>query len=182
MTSRCLLRRLSRFIPMVLLTFLVGGAALAQVPPHLDILTATFHELPPIDRQNVPGRSVILSLTVAGTPVCNPMTGFLVYGFLIDADSSQATGVSMPPFDILGVDARVTATCNPLSGLFVSPIGTVTVTTGPGTTTIDILTTVERLPSLSCNWIAFAQENNLFSRLPQAPEFRHWTTTEKEVY
>jgi len=159
-----------------------GGVVLAQVPPHLDIASATVEELPPIDRENVPGRTAVVRLVVSGAPVCNAATGFLVYGVLVDADSNPATGVTDPAFDGLGVEARVTATCDPAAGVFVSPIGTVTLTLGVGIATIEIRTTVEKLPSLDFRWIAFAQENAMFSRLPQAPGFGHWTTTEKGVF
>lgn len=162
--------------------FLAGFAALAQVPPHLDIVSATIEENPPIVRQNVPGRGVTLRLSVAGPISCTPASGFLVYGFLIDTDSDPATGLSLPAFDVLGVEARVTATCDPPTGTFVCPLGPVTVTPGPGFTTLEIRTTVAAMPALSCRWIAFAQQGAVFSRLPQAPEFSHWGTHEKEVF
>jgi hypothetical protein len=175
-------RKLPRLFVFLLAALALGGAPLAQVPPHLDIASATVQELPPIDRDNVPGRGVALRLAVSAVPVCNAGTGFLAYGFLIDADSNPATGVSMPPFDILGVEARVTAVCDPASGLFVSPIGTVAVIPGPGAATIEIRTTVDRLPSLGFRWVAFAQDGMVFSRLPQAPEYVFWTTHEKGVF
>lgn len=162
--------------------FALSGAAQAQVPAHLDIQSSTIREIPPIDPENVPGRGVALTLTLGAAPACNATTGFLAYGFLIDADSDSATGLPGPAFDDLGVDARVTAVCDPASGLFVSPIGTVTVVAGPGAATLEIRTTVERLPSLAFLWIAFGQEGPLFSRLPAAPEHMFFTTHEKGVF
>jgi hypothetical protein len=172
----------ARLILPLLWSFVMGGVAAAQVPSHLDIASATVAEVPPVYPGSVPGRSVTLQLTVNGTPVCNATTGFLAYGFLIDADSDPATGLSDVAFQNLGVDARVTAICDAPTGAFVSQVGTVTVTSGGGTTTIEILTTVDRLPSLEFRWIAFAQEDQVFSRLPQAPEYARWTTLEKGVF
>lgn len=169
-----------RLLPL-LVAIAAGGAVSAQVPPHLDILTATIEELPPIDRANVPARGVALRLVVNGAPSCHAGTRLLAYGFLVDADSNPATGRTGVPFDDLGVEARLTATCDPASGLFSSPLGTVTLTPGTGTTTIEIRTTVERLPSLGFRWIAYAEENATFSRLPQSPEHAYWTTFEKGV-
>ena len=159
-----------------------GGTALAQVPSHLDIVSATIEELPPIDPASVPGRGVALRVEVNGVPVCGPATGFLAYGFLVDVDSDPATGVSLPAFEGLGIDARVTATCDAAAGVFVSPVGAVTVLPGAGTTTITIQGLVAQLPSLGFRWIAFAQEGTTFSRLPQAPSYSYWTTHEKGVH
>jgi hypothetical protein len=173
--------RTLRLLPL-LVALAAGGAVSAQVPPHLDILSATIEELPPIDRENVPGRGVALRLVVSGAPPCHAGTGVLAYGFLVDADSDPATGLTGVPFDDLGVEARLTATCDPVSGFFWSPLGTVTLTPGTGTTTIEIRTTVERLPSLGFRWVAYAEENATFSRLPQSPEYAYWTTFEKGVF
>ncbi|MCU0225359.1 MAG: hypothetical protein MUF27_15115 [Acidobacteria bacterium] len=160
-----------------------GGSTLAQVPSHLDILSAAIEELPPIDPASVPGRSVTLRLEVNGTPVCGPGTGFLAYGVLIDTDSDPATGVSLPAFAGLGVEARVSATCDPAASVFVSPVGAVSLAPGSaGTTAITIRTTVAQLPALDFRWIAFAQEGSTFSRLPQAPAYSAWTTHEKGVH
>lgn len=159
-----------------------GGSAQAQVPPHLDILSATIEELPPIDPANVPGRGVVLRLEVSGTPVCGPGTGYLAYGIVIDTDSDPATGVSLPAFEGLGVEARVTATCDPVAGAFFSSVGSVSVLPGPGTTLIEIRSTVSLLPALGFRWIASAQEGSTFSRLPQAPDYSFWTTHEKGVH
>jgi len=182
MRMRRVPRGVTGVVRLLLWTCLVSGAAQAQVLPHLDIASATIQELPPIDRDNVPGRAVALRLVLNGVPVCNAATGFLAYGFLIDADSNPSTGLSDVAFDDLGVDARVTATCDPTAGVFVSPIGIVAFIPGPGISTIEIRTTVERLPTLGFRWIAFAQDNLAFTRLPQAPGHAHWTTHEKGVF
>lgn len=166
----------------VLLLGLAQAGAWAQVAPHLDILSCGIEELPPIDRENVPGRVVVLRLEINGTPVCGPTTGHLAYGFLIDADSNLGTGHPLPPFDPLGVEARITAICDPASGTFTSRVGVVSVIPGPGSTTIEIRTTVQNLPSLVFRWVAFAQEDMILSRLPQAPDYGHWLVHEKGVY
>ena len=167
---------------LILLLSAIPGTVSAQVPPHLDILSCGIEELPPIDRENVPGRVVVLRLEINGTPVCGPTTGHLAYGFLIDADSNLGTGHPLPPFDPLGVEARITAICDPASGTFTSRVGVVSVIPGPGSTTIEIRTTVQNLPSLVFRWVAFAQEDMILSRLPQAPDYGHWLVHEKGVY
>jgi hypothetical protein len=163
-----------------------GGSVILSLPPaHLDILSAGIHEVPRDynfhQRDDVPTRQVVLTLTLAGAPVCDGTTPFLVYGFLIDKDMDVATGVADPAFGDLGIDARICATCNPGDGSFTSPLGPVTVTTDPGTgqTTIEILTTVAMLPSIEFDWIAFVQEGSVFYRLPALPDYQSWSIRER---
>ena len=95
---------------------------------------------------------------------------------------SLSGAMQQAAFDALGIDARITAICDAPSGVFVSPVGAVILTPGVGTTTVEVRTTVDKLPSLAFRWIAFAQEGTALSRLPQAPEYGYWTTHEKGVF
>jgi hypothetical protein len=125
----------------------------------------------------------VLRITLASTPVCTAATGFLVYGFLIDADRDASTGLTGAPFADLGADARVSARCDPATGAFSSGVGPVTVTTDPasGDGILEIVTTVGNLPSISFDWIAFAQEGSRFVRLPEEPRHGTWAILELKI-
>jgi hypothetical protein len=171
----------TRLLPTVALSFCVAlptVLAPQSEPPHLLILFANIAELPPIDSQDVANRQVVLRIQLAQTPSCTSRTN---YGFLIDADKSAATGATDPAFSNLGIDARISARCDPRTGSFVSSVGPVTITVDAvtGTALLEILTTVSRLPSVDFQWIAFAQEDTLFTRLPEDPnEPGAWATLE----
>jgi len=168
----------------VLGLFTTSAAAADQVPAYLDILSANIVELPPIDAASVPARAVRLSLELAGAPSCTPATGYLAYGFLIDADKNAATGLSPAAFQPLGVDAQAVALCDPGTSAFRSLLGDVTLATDPmtGATTLAIETVVAKLPSLDLHWIAYAQEVSRFIRLPAAPGHSAWATHEIDIW
>jgi hypothetical protein len=156
--------------------------AWSQAPPHLDILSATVEEQPPIYAASAPSRTVVLRLELAGAvpSPCGPDAQ--EYGFLIDSDRDRLTGVTAAEFEDLGVDAKVAATCDPGSGLFVGPAGTTVSVTGPSSNILEIRTTVQRLPSLDLSWIAFAREGTLLLRLPEAPAHGGWATHEISLF
>jgi hypothetical protein len=153
----------------------------SDVSPQIDVQSATIDQISPIDPRAVPQREVVLSIEVAEAPTCTSQTGYLSYGFLIDSDLDPATGPSADAFAGLGVDARMNATCDPATGAFAVPAGmTVTVTpTSNGGATVEIHTTVGSLPSVEFDWIAFAQKDSTFVRLPAAPEHGTWSTSER---
>ncbi|MGH2747890.1 MAG: hypothetical protein ACRDKB_08200 [Actinomycetota bacterium] len=153
-----------------------------QVPPHLDILSATLAEALPTDPGNAADRAVSFVVEVGGTPPCLNSSTPLSYGFLLDTDHDPTTGVTNAAFSELGVDARIVAECNSSTGNFTSLAGTVDVTTDPatGATTVAITTKVGKLPSLDFDWIAFAFEGTRFLRLPETG-FGAWTTFERTV-
>jgi hypothetical protein len=155
-----------------------------QLPNHLDILSASIEELPPIDAANVADRKIVFRIDVADAPPCAPSTGFLAYGVLIDADKDPTTGATDPAFADLGVDARASAECDPATGVFVSDMGAVSVTTdiATGATRIEILTTGKLLPSVDFQWIAFAQEGASFTRLPAEPNAGRWAIHERALF
>lgn len=168
------------------------GSATVFPPAHLDILSATIEELPLIDSEDVAGRQVILRIEVAGPPPsCQAQAEFLAYGFLIDADKNRQTGVSPRAFHPLGVDARITAECDPTLGTFVNPIAMVDITTDDTTnvTTIEIPLTVDLLPSVDFHWIAFAMQGSRLIRLPGQllsddgrPDHAAWATFEITLF
>lgn len=149
----------------------------AAVPPYLDIRVASLSEVPPFDAGDIGGRTVLIQIEMQAPPPCDAGTPGLAYGLLIDADRDAATGV---PFAPLGIDARITAECDPASGAFVSALGAVTLTTDPGTgvTLLEILTTVNLLPSVDFHWLAYAQDGTILARLPDAPDFAGWAPLE----
>lgn len=159
-------------------------------PPYLDIRSAGVADQPPGDPQNVSGRPVFISITVGAAPGCaaTPPGNTLDYGLLIDADRStntQAPGLPHPSFNDLGVDTRISATCNTGTDLFEGSIpgSTVTVTTNvDGTATIKISTTVGQLPSIDFNWVAYAQEQTAFVRLPSKPGHGSWRVHELALW
>jgi len=161
------------------------GGVVQQAPAHLDILAAGIQEVARDynfhQRDDVPTRQVLLTFTVAGPPTCDATTGFLGYCFLIDKDRDPGTGVTNPVLDDLGIDARMCATCDPASSSFTSPLGPVTVTTDPATgeTTIEILTTAAMLPSVEFDWIAFAEHDSVFCRVPAIPDHESWMIFER---
>ncbi len=158
--------------------------ATSGVPLHLDILSATIEDLPPIESSDVPSRQVALRIKLAAAPLCNAATGALTYGFLIDSDKNPATGDASAAFSDLGVDAQASMRCDPGSAAFTSPLGTVVVTTeqATGVTTLELLTTVAQLPSTDFRWIAFAQETASFSRLPKEPDHGAWAILERRLH
>lgn len=161
-----------------------GGARAQQpVPAHLAILSANIIEQS-ADPTKVSERQLVLRLEVAAAPRCTSATAFLAYGLLIDADKDAATGLTGPAFEGLGVDARLSAQCDPVAGRLLSPLGPVNVTTdqATGVVRIEIRTTVDQLPSIDFLWVAFAQEGSTFSRLPKEPEVGAWTTFERSLY
>lgn len=158
----------------------LAGPASPAVPPELDILSANVEEAPPIDSTAVVDREVLFTIEVAGQPACGPSTGLLLYGFLIDRDKNPATGIRTPAFEDLGLDARIDARCDPATGQFVSPVGTVTTSIKPsgGGTVIEIHTTVAQLPSIDFHWFAYAENATTFTRLPHEPDHSAWATSE----
>ena len=152
----------------------------AEVPAHLDILSATIEEVPPLDPKDVLNRAIVLRLEVAGVSRCGGGVQPLVYGFLIDTDKDTASGVADEFTDPLGVDARISAECDPDTSRFVSPLGPVTVAidSGTGITTVEIRTTVGLLPSVDFSWIAYAEEGTLLTRLPVQGSNGAWATIE----
>jgi hypothetical protein len=178
---RRLPRVMRRSIPALALswaaTFVTGGA-IGQVPPHRDIVSATIEEVPPIDGGTVAVRVVTLRIELAG-PLPSPCTSSSQsYGFLLDADRNQATGLADPAFAGLGVDARISATCNPGTGFFAGPAGSTVTVTGPNANIIEISTIVRQLPSLRFSWAAFVQEGLFVTRLPKEPDHGAWGITE----
>ena len=157
------------------MTSILGATgASAQPPAHLDIRSAVIVELPPIDSSDVANRRVVLRIEVTGSPTCGAGVGFLAYGFLIDADKNASTGLRGAALENLGVDAEVSARCDPATGHFHSPVGTVVLGHGSAGTLIEIATTVQFLPSIDFRWIAFAQESSRFFRLPREPGHGAW--------
>ena len=154
-----------------------SAVSFSQPPAHLDILSATIEELPPINFGNAANRQVVLRIELSGIPNCTSSSP--IYGFLIDADKSNTTGTIISG---LGIDARVSAECEPTTGIFVSPIGSVMVSTDANKSTIEITTLVKSLPSLDFQWIAFAYEEMLFIQLPDEPNYGAWAVHEKALY
>ncbi len=175
--------RLRRRLFSAIALALAPAAASAQsVPPHLDILSATVREVPPLNPASVGPRVVIVAVTVAGAPPCSPSSPFGSYGVFVDADLDPATGLADPIFAPLGVDARLTAACDPASGLFTSPAGPVTLTAGPGgSTVVSIRSTASKVPSIDFRWIAFARDDDDLTRLPASPEAGRWAIIERMI-
>jgi hypothetical protein len=161
-----------------------ASATSLQIPAHLDILTASIEEIPPIDAANVAARPILFRIDVADAPPCISTTGILAYGVLIDADRNPTTGVTDPAFADLGVDARAAVECDPALGVFVSALGAVSVTTdvATGVTRIELLTSGRQLPSTDFQWIAFAQEGPTFIRLPAEPNAGRWAIHERALF
>ena len=160
------------------------GTVVAEMPPrHLAMLSATIEELPPLGWE-ISGRKVALSIEVAGAPECSVDHPDLNYGFLIDADRNEGTGAHPAAFAGLGVDAKVTAHCDPERGVFISPAGSVTVAPSPDGNTfmIQIVTVVDQLPAIRFRWIAYAAEKTNFVRLPESPFVAAWAIYELMLY
>ena len=117
-------------------------------------------------------------------PSCGSADTGLTYGFLIDSDRDPTTGEKDVAFASLGVDARVSAECDPSTGTFFSPLGDVDVGFDPDeqSTRVDIVTTVQLLPSVDFYWIAFAYEEPMLIRVPEAPEIATWAISEIRLF
>ena len=144
------------------------SAAAPGVPKHLRILSAQVESVGEIRVGRIKGRQAAVRIEVEEEPKCTAETLSLAYGILIDADRDTATGVhEKKALGNLGVDARVSAECDPARGEFSSRIGSVTVEeTEQGTALIEILTTVDQLPSVDFDWIGYATEDGRLTRLP----------------
>jgi hypothetical protein len=156
-------------------------ATQSPVPAHLTIVAASINELPPITWRNVGDRKVRLRVQLAGRPPCTAGRT-LAYGFLIDADLNPQSGLAGGEHADLGVDARVTMQCDPASGRFRSPLGTVTQSVVGGRTTIDLVTTVRSLPAVDFQWIAYAAEGDAWTRMPEAPGHGSWAIRERTIF
>ena len=155
-----------------------------SVPAHLDIQIARIREGAPIDHRSAATRPVTLSLEIAGPPVCSQAQPNLIYGFLIDSDRDAQTGSTDTAFLRLGIDARISAECDPSTGQFTSRVGAVELSVNPdtGATIIEIHSLVENLPSVDFYWIAFAHDDPMFIRAPEAPGFMTWAILERSTY
>lgn len=175
----------ARLLTTLLVSMLAVHAFAAVQPPpapaHLTIVAASINELPPITWRNVGDRKVRLRVQLAGQPPCT--TGrTLSYGFLIDADLNPQTGLERGEHADLGVDARVTMQCDPATGRFRSPLGTVTQSVVAGRQTIDLVTTVRRLPAVDFQWFAYAAEGDTWTRMPEAPGHGSWAIHERTIF
>lgn len=129
--------------------------------------------------RSVGAREVVFSIHLAQIPVCELEADGLTFGFLLDSDRDAGTGQTGGLFDGLGVDARVSARCDGSSGLFESPIGTVSLEPeDDGSADINIRTRVDRLPSTDFYWVAYATDGQRATRLPAAPEVSRWAIIE----
>ena len=156
--------------------------ASSHIQPHLSIISADIVELE-YNPDDVKNRPVEFYLIVQGSPQCSPKTGILNYGFLIDSDKNNQTGISYQALNDLGVDAHISLSCDPSTGLFTSPLGQVTIEdTTNGETKISILTEVGLLPSIDFNWIAYAQEDSLFIRVPENGTHGYWSIIENLMW
>jgi hypothetical protein len=150
----------------------------------MDIVIARIQEGAPLDHRSAADRPVTLSLEIKAQPVCSQDQPNLIYGFLIDSDKDAQTGAIDPAFARLGIDARVSAECDPSTGEFVSRIGRVELGMNPntGTSTIDIHTEVGKLPSVDFYWFAFTHDDPLFIRAPEEPGFMAWSIHERALH
>jgi len=183
-SRRCMRRHPGRSLVVLLIAATTGGAFAQVAPPYLDILSARIREVPPIDPADVLTRTVVVELTLAGTPTCTGSSPFTVYGVLVDADLDPNTGITHAAFEPLGLDARLTAECDQSAGEFISEVGPVSVgPPGPGgETLLTITTTVESLPAVEFEWIAIAVENAALTRVPAAPDRAKWAIHERRVW
>jgi len=132
----------------------------------------------------VGSREVILQMELAGEPTCTTATSWLGYCFLIDSDKNGTTGTIHTAYGSLGIDARICVEYDVSTCAFTSTLGTATVTTDPetGVATLEITTTVDQLPSIDFYWIAAAQQDSAFVRLPAVDDYGAWTTLERSMH
>lgn len=141
------------------------------------IVAASIEELPPLEYQ-VAGRTVRLSIELEVLPACADANAELEYGFLFDVDADQTTGTTDEAFGDLGVDARISVTCDPAAGGFVSTLGNVTIEPLGDGGVVHIDTTVDQLPGVDLRYIAYARDGERFVRIPEAPYSGKWATYE----
>ncbi|MFN2382928.1 MAG: hypothetical protein ABR559_01535 [Gemmatimonadota bacterium] len=163
------------------------GAARAQAPVP-EIVAAGIEETA-FEYGRVAGRPVRLWVEVVSLPACAAGSAPIEIGFLIDADRDRATSHLDARLD-LGPDARVHAACDPGSAGWTSPIGAVEVHPGgSGGPRVEIETTVDRLPSTSFYWVAYARSGSAAMVLPGPrpdgvdgpPGFAAWAILERAL-
>jgi hypothetical protein len=154
-----------------------SDASAPAIAGYLDIASARFDELGPIDFGHPNGREVRVRIEVESAIVCDADHA-PSYGVLIDSDLDESTGASNAAFRGLGVDARITAACDPSTGTFSSAAGDVNVDGNA----IEITTSVDRLPSVELLFAAYAREGTSFVRLPAGSDVRRFTIIERAMF
>ncbi len=158
---------------------IAGAGAIAQAPSHIEIVYAQIAEVGLTDPTRIVGRPVTIRIELAASPVCDMTSTGLAYGILVDADKNVRTGFRHDATGGLGIDARISATCDPTTGTFTSAVGDVTASTQPdGTGVVEIMTTADNLPSVDFNWVAYAAEGGQFFRLPGGEDHATWAVFE----
>jgi hypothetical protein len=166
-------------VPLAGASLLASRAMSVQTerPAHLNLLLAEIREQGDVRWGEPSSREVVFRVVVAGRPPCDARNADLEYTFLIDSDRSTATGMRVEPFGKLGLDARVSMTCDPARGAFTSRMGTVTVEPArerPGAFRVQLVTSVEKLPSLEFYWIAVARDGEALAKLPDTNDYGVW--------
>jgi len=135
----------------------------------LQILSASVSESGPFRVARVKDRKVVIRVRVSGAPACSIGGTASEFGILIDSDRTRRTGArSRKAYGDLGVDARIMVTCSLLQGTYFAPVGSVTVSSNAdGTTTFEITTRVDQLPSVDFDWIAYATSGDRMVRTPK---------------
>jgi hypothetical protein len=151
----------------------VVAAAQAPTPPQFQIVSSLIQELRPLDK-NLSRRRVLLHVRLAASPVC---TTNQEYGFLIDADKDANTGVTDDALEKLGIDARVVMRCDRATGQFTSPTGRVT----QNGARLELLTTVDRLPSVDFFWAPYAMKDGVVSLVGDQRRYGRWAIFERSL-
>lgn len=164
------------------------ASAVAQneaTPPYLRVLAATIAEGPPFEAAAIANREVRFRLAIAGAPPCGAGQPDVAYDFLIDGRPWQRRGVILHSVPEIQPGARLSLSCDRVSGRFVSSIpGVVTVgpsDDAPAAYALEVRTRLGELPAVEFAWVAMAREGDRFTRLPEAGSFGVWRIYERAL-
>ena len=165
-----------RYIAVFLV--LAATAPPQAIPP--TIVGACIESVEP-ERGDVATRKVRLRLEVSAQPRCSAGAMNYEYGFLIDADRRRDTGVIPAALDSLGIDARVAIRCDQANARFVSSVGQVSVATDDNVPRLQVVTTVDHLPSVDFHWTPYISAGTELTLLRSLPRVSRWAIFERSV-
>jgi hypothetical protein len=151
------------------------GRAQTSGAPHLVLEYAEVEErLPPRSEPVLVFRAV-----VHGAPPCSAARSNVSYTFFLDTDRTRTTGTRTKAIPEIGIERSVVIRCDFGAGRFTSASGPVTLTMLGGASPMwELAVSVPRriLPTFEFDWVAIAQEDVRFDRLPSAGEALVWRT------
>ena len=174
----------------ITIAVLLGLAGCQLLAPGSDagapeLRASAITELRPFEAGSVRPRMIELRLETAGIAVC----GTTSYGFLIDSDRNDATGLTIS-WHQLGADARISITCDSGNGRWSSSVGSLSLSQKEARSIFQIRAAVADLPAVDFHWVAYELDGDNLSLLPLPPSTTEsgrtghvrWTILERAMH